>query len=540
MLNRSLLLSGLILLCGCADPRPPTGGPRDDLPPVLVASYPPHESVGVSPTELKMTFSEYVNEGSLVRSLSIMPPPRGSLKFKWRRRSVTIRLSEKLQDSTTYVVTLNDEFRDWHGVRLTRPISFAFATGPVIDQGRLLGRVVHQNRGLPVSGLTILAYTSPNTDVVYQTQTDTDGKFAFDYVRESDFFVIGVQDQNRNLKVDHGEWFAVPPVPAIRATPDTSQQYPDWVYTRVDTLRPSIERVLAPANQQIEIRFSEKVFLSDQSGEAWFLADSLSNSPVEVYSSYQLTHRIIYLIPAPLREQTYQLLPNPAVRDSSGNVVKMDTMYFQGTAYEITESPKFQKFLPTGLGNPYQLSPWETPQVVFDRPVPESQLIRLVSVQDSAGIPVDFEFQSSNGTSYTLSYLDDPTQAYRVSVQGPDSVYVRFFQRLGPRSLGSLSGIISGKDPVVAITDAAGHILATDVPNPDGHFMLRSLPESTYHLYAFIDRNRNGRWDGGLIMPYLPAEPIGWLAEPITVRPRWDTALPDTIRINQISLENQP
>ena len=39
---------------------------------------------------------------------------------------------------------------------------------------------------------------------------------------------------------DDGEQFAVPPDPLIKATPDTIEQFMDWVYTKVDTLGPVI------------------------------------------------------------------------------------------------------------------------------------------------------------------------------------------------------------------------------------------------------------------------------------------------------------
>ena len=40
---------------------------------------------------------------------------------------------------------------------------------------------------------------------------------------------------------------------------------------------------------------------------------------------------------------------------------------------------------------------------------------------------------------------------------------------------------------------------------------------------AFVDRNGNGVWDGGRLVPYEPPEPIRWLDEPVRVRARWDT-----------------
>lgn len=540
MLIRKIAFLSFLLICSCADPRPPTGGPRDDLPPSLVSTDPPHESVEVSPTELRLVFSEYVNEGSFVRALSIVPTPQGRLRYRWRRRSVTIQLPEPLRDSTTYVVTLDDEFRDWRGVRLTRPLSFAFATGPVIDQGRLRGRIVDHARGLPVAGLLVLAYPSQaaiDQAPAYQTQTDTEGRFEFSYVRESDFFVLGLQDLNRNLKADQGEWFAVPPVEAIRATPDTSNQYSNWVYTKVDTLGPSIERVRATANQLVEIRFSESIFLQNPTGEPWSIMDSVSRAPVMVHSSYQSgsNTRMIHLAVDPLQEKSYALLPDPSIQDSSGNTVRLDTIYFMGSSRMSTDKPKFERFLPSGTENPYKLAPWETPQIVFDQPIEAPLLDSLLSVQDSTGTPVNYEIQTLNGTGYSLTSLNDPAQIYRVAVQQPDSTYVRFFERLGPRSLGSLSGVTipAGDSVLVTLMNAEGHKLATESPDSEGIFIFDNLPENSYQLRAFIDRNRNGHWDGGFIDPYQAVEPVTWTFEPITIRPRWDTALPDTLRIGQ-------
>ncbi len=539
MLTRSFVLTGLILVCGCADPRPPTGGPRDETPPQLVSVEPAHESVEVSPTtRLRLTFSEYVNQASLARALSITPAPPGRLRFRWRRRSVTIQFPEPLRDSTTYVITLNDEFRDWHGVRLTRPLSYAFATGSVIDQGRLYGRVIDPIEGNPVAGLPILVY-DPGEEVdgvpVYQTQTDTEGQFELRNVRESDFFILGLRDANRNLKADDGEWFAIPPNPLIKATPDTTEQYLDWMYTKVDTLRPMVERVRATSNRLVEVRFSENVILSNLTGESWAITDSVDNTPVAVHSSYQLESntRVIYLMTDTLQGRPYAFLADASVQDSSDNAVYLDTVYFAGSTRIQQIELQFERFLPTSTEDPYELAPWETPTIVFNRPLALATLDSLVVVQDSTGAPVSFESPSSNGTSYNLTSLDDPSQVYRIAVLDPDSTRVQHFRRLGPRALGSFSGITapSGDSIMVTLTDSNGLVITTTYSDSTGAFMFGDLPQNTYRLRAFIDRNRNGNWDGGMIHPYMPAEPITWTPEPVTIRPRWDTVLGDTLHI---------
>ena len=66
---------------------------------------------------------------------------------------------------------------------------------------------------------------------------------------------------------------------------------------------------------------------------------------------------------------------------------------------------------------------------------------------------------------------------------------------------------------------------------PDSLFEFAELPEGRYRLRAYLDRNANGRWDGGQIQPYVPAEPVTWLREPLEARPRWTTELPVPLRI---------
>jgi len=62
-------------------------------------------------------------------------------------------------------------------------------------------------------------------------------------------------------------------------------------------------------------------------------------------------------------------------------------------------------------------------------------------------------------------------------------------------------------------------------------FEFAELPDGQYRFRAYLDRNDNGRWDGGRIQPYVPAEPVTWLEEPVEARPRWTTELPAPLRI---------
>jgi len=66
---------------------------------------------------------------------------------------------------------------------------------------------------------------------------------------------------------------------------------------------------------------------------------------------------------------------------------------------------------------------------------------------------------------------------------------------------------------------------------PGSTFVFEELPDGQYRFRVYLDRNENGQWDAGQIQPYVPAEPVTWLREPVEARPRWTTELPSPLRI---------
>ena len=70
------------------------------------------------------------------------------------------------------------------------------------------------------------------------------------------------------------------------------------------------------------------------------------------------------------------------------------------------------------------------------------------------------------------------------------------------------------------------------VTGPDGTFRFEQLPEGRYQLRYFLDRDADSTWDRGTLTPYAPPEPVGWTADTLRVRPRWETALGDTLRFD--------
>jgi len=554
------LLITLLLFIGCADPRPPTGGPRDQIPPRLETTTPEAGAVNVTASSVRLNFSEYVDQASFARAFSITPMPEGQIRYKWSKRRVEVRFPEALRENTTYVLTLDTNLRDARGVALKRPITFAFSTGPVINKGRLAGQVLDARQGVGVAGFDVLAYAAPDSAMLetlpenpdYRTQTDDKGQFLFEYLNEQPYFVIALQDRNRNRRPDATEAFAVPPRPAITAVANTTADRPRWLVTRQDTLVPTLERVRPRSSRRLVLRFSEAIQLTSLAPEGWLLEDSLTARPVAIEAVYRFADdpQQVYLLTDSLAATSYRLRPAAAVTDSSGNVVRPDTLHFTALATPDTLRLRFLGFVPdedaATAGDLHVLPPATLPGVRFNQPVASARLAEIVAARDTSGQSVSFNATTPDGTRYRLLLTPalQPGQTVEVRVDGrllggADTVYTRVFQRISERDLGSLSGLVAAEDTSGTIvvelyatdTPAAPRPYATTQPGATGAFSFSDLKEGPYRFRAFVDRNGNGRWDGGQILPYRAAEPVFWTTEPLAARPRWDTALEDTLRI---------
>ncbi len=550
-------LAALLVLGACASPLPPTGGPPDQTPPAVVDTDPPAGAVNVRAEKIEITFSEYVDQGSFARAFSLTPDFERLPEFSWHGKRVEVLFPEPLRENTTYILTLDNNLRDLHGVALREPITFAFSTGPEINRGRLAGRVLEPWRGDGAPGLDVYAFPAPDEAApdslperpAYRTQTGADGRFLFEYMSEEPFFVIALRDRNRNRRPDVSEAFAVPPRPVLR--PDTTAAAGDdrrWLVTLRDTIPPELRQVRARSSRRLALRFSEAVRLARTDTAGWVLRDSLTGARPAVRAVYMIPEdpRQVLVLTDSLAARTHTIRV-AAVVDSSGNAVRGGEMRFTPVAEADTFRLRFRGFDPDTLVAPpdgIPLPPMLRPAVRFNQPADSARFRAVVAVRDTTGRPLAFTRETEDGVTYRLSLAPWPGTPFDVSVDGraltgADTVFTRRYRRMGPDELGELSGYVTADDTtgtlVVELYEAESEArtpIRTARPDATGFFVFRELPGGgQYRLRAFVDRNGNGRWDGGFLLPYTPAEPIGWGGDLPPVRARWETVADDTLRV---------
>ncbi len=549
------LLPGLALLfyvltgTGCAVPVTPAGGPPDEDPPTIESTEPADGAVNQGVDRISFRFDERIDERSIAQALSIVPDFDRPPEIRFRGRRVDIIFPEPLRENTTYIITLDTGLRDAHSVALKQPITVAFGTGPTLNQGRMRGRVVSQADGQPQSGIDVFAYAaseaanySPGHRPDYRTQTDDQGNFSLSYLREQSYFVLAVQDRNGNREADPGEPSAVPPHPLLEADSVGAVIDRPWVLADIDSEPPTLRQVRARSSREHELRFSEQVVLRDTVTSNWALIDSASGLRQEIELMYAGTNsRVVVLRTRSLSNRIHFLSGYAAISDSSGNAMEVDTLSFLPSQEPFENAPAFLGYHPDSLSadisGTYRIWPGIRAGLRFTAP-PGDNWDALVTVTDTSGAPLSYNATTRDGVLYTL-FGSELSQPAEISVRDRDSTYSRVFIAADPAVLGELSGFVttSGSDTSLIVElirdDSPARFSYRTRADASGRFRFTGLPGQTrYLIRAFVDEDGNGVWSPGRVFPFAGSEPIAWKAVQEPVRARWDTALPDTVRIN--------
>ena len=93
----------LIILYACANQMSPTGGPKDETPPILTFSIPEDKSLNYKGTSIELNFDEPIQVFNLKSELIITPTYSGDYDFRPSKYGVQIDFEEPFNDSTTWI-----------------------------------------------------------------------------------------------------------------------------------------------------------------------------------------------------------------------------------------------------------------------------------------------------------------------------------------------------------------------------------------------------------------------------------------------------
>ncbi|MGF1584546.1 MAG: Ig-like domain-containing protein [Bacteroidales bacterium] len=205
-----LIAAGLISLLfpRCANIVPPTGGPRDTIPPEVVRSSPPNYSTNFTDRNITIEFDEFIQLRSINQQFIITPPQKERPDFSVRGRTLYIDLRTDPIANATYTLNFGEGIVDLNEGNPLSNYEFVFSTSDIIDSLTYSGIVLNAYDNKPVEGVVVMMYdvlldSVPfNSIPLYANRTGKDGRFRLNNLRSDTFLVFANNDENSNYLYD--------------------------------------------------------------------------------------------------------------------------------------------------------------------------------------------------------------------------------------------------------------------------------------------------------------------------------------------------
>ena len=195
------IASQLFVSPGCANIIPPSGGPRDTTPPVLLFVTPADSTRNFDENRIVFEFDEYVELQDIPANLIVSPTPLVNPQVNRKLKTVTVRLKDSLEENTTYSINFGNAIVDYNEKNPLGNFTYVFSTGNRIDSLELEGKVILAETGRIDSTLIVMLHRNLDDSAVYKerpryfAKLDTAGKFHFRYLPPGTFNLYAVQDQ---------------------------------------------------------------------------------------------------------------------------------------------------------------------------------------------------------------------------------------------------------------------------------------------------------------------------------------------------------
>ena len=536
-------LFSILLLWNCASIKPPPGGPVDETPPDIIEVSPPSGTTNLTSTEIIVKFSEYMDESSFKNNIKVYPQLNTSLKFKFKGDEIILTLPDSLNSENTYIIYLNRNIKDEHGVLLAQTIQLAYSTGDKISNGIIMGEVY----GSGEKSIHLWKINGVAADSLFATQPDyitdvsEDGLYSFNYLAPGNYQVLAIEKSSTNLPLNT----------------EYSGYGLHWQnilnLTENDTLL-NINMRLWKEPQRL------KLLRGEWSAFNWGKLIFNNNLPKDMTIDLQLKSEEdqnfdllqYYLDPMDSKNLIIQvsdsLILNPIrvnigslklndelLMDSSEVLIQIpqepDTSYLQ----ILKPTPNFQishdnltiKELDIIFSKPVQLSEdlLFIPKLFKNDSTSINANIKQINLMQLQLIP---ESQWEENKKYILKINREGIlpESGRGIKDSSLAINIRTLKKMGYGTVTGKTSELVSSNLVVELFSAKNPSLSqTSIVNSKSEFEFKTIPEGDYSHYFFIDSDNDMKYSFGNAYPVTPCEWFYFYPDTFEVRANWETEI---------------
>jgi hypothetical protein len=322
---------------GCAVIIPPTGGPRDTVPPILLNESPRDSSLNFRGNRIVFTFDEFVELQDVTKNLLFMPSVGKDPAVNYKLRTVTVHLPD-LQPNTTYTLNLGDAIRDIDEANVIHNFHYTFSTGPVMDTMQYSGKIFSAETGTVDTTMQVLLYKDrtdsavSKKDPLYISKVDKNGNFSFHNLPRDTFAIYGVEVNGtfrRYMNKSNLFAFANEPVIIGQSNPDTLYAYREQPKKNIAQSSGAVNLKSAP-NEKQRLRFTNNI----QGGQQDLLEDLILTftTPLRTLDTGKIQVTT---------DSTYTAVPFTAKLDTSKTLLTIASPWKENKPYNIVLQKDF-------------------------------------------------------------------------------------------------------------------------------------------------------------------------------------------------------
>lgn len=569
-----ILVLGLGIF-GCANRGAgPQGGPKDTIPPVVVACTPQNGATMVTRNVIEIEFDELVNVDNAAKNVTISPPQQVMPSIKSTGKKVRIVFEDSLKANTTYTIDFNKAIVDNNEKNPLNSFTYVFSTGDHIDSLEIGGKVIDAATLVAMKELTVGIYGDHSDSAFLKkpfdriAKTNEKGEFTVKNVSPGSYRVYALKDlTNTNFYLPTGPDIAfydsvVTPEMHLHGTADTLWKTPEKLaydsvvvnafpetYPKNLLLKSFIE---VPACRQLlkkPIRHHKKLFqLSfacpvDTLPSIQLLNDTLASNnwyrmePIARRDSllYWITDSTLY------QKDTLEIVVDYLRADSAMQLVPARDTLKLIEAYNKNKKKVAAPLLNAPLTFTHNVSNklevYDTLQLAFSEPVEafNKDSIGLYIVKDTLEVAVPFKVVLNDSTCALKAYLPFKKEygkkyqlridsAAFVSIYG--NVNEHFNKPFDVKRLEEYANLyikfpVVPEHAIVELLDSKEQVVKRS-RIVKGEVAFEDLAPSRYAVRMFIDANDNQLWDTGVLLEHKQAEEVYYFNKLLNLRANWD------------------
>lgn len=515
----------------CANIQRPTGGPKDSIPPKVLTEKPTNLRTNFTEKEIVIEFDEYVRLENQQKEISYSPDMPKSPQYIIRKKSLHIELPDSLEQETTYVLNFGKAIVDNNERNALVDYKYVFSTGSKIDSLNISGRVVNALTSMPEKEISVILIPIEqdslfgNKKANIFTITDTTGNFKISYLKENQYRIYALKESNNdriynsptegiafikdsiNLQTDTGgiELYLSVPIPTEFKILDRKLENTGKISAKFNQplQDPSI-RINFPENLDTSkiVRFNP----NKDSVSVW-----VENLEFDSIRLTILDQGTIEKESFTIRKSRNQKINNEIIlTDNIAGTNKVDRTqhleFTSSTPIKTIDRSKINLQEDSVTRTNYQLLKDSTNDFKFIIRYNWKEKRTYTLEMDTGAFIGNFGEQSMK-VSKTFTY--DENEKYgdiKLKINIPDTTQNYIIELL---------------------TDLQDQVLRTDIIEYKAGIKeyvvdYKKYPEGKYKIRVIYDRNKNGKWDPGILETNIQPE-LGWVYnKTLTIRPNWE------------------